>query len=174
MQITQAELERRLGSSKNLARTLPGEENPNSKFPESTVVYPEKGSPSPRLSTGLRIVAGSLSAQGEKTSEVASEFGITPSQVIAAKNSKDPKVSSGITRSIEKVQELAIDKMMLALGLMSADKMEGTPLKDLSIIAANMGRIIEKTRIHEEDERVQLIIYAPEPRTPRSYKYCDA
>lgn len=175
MQINQEELRRRLLSTKNLAVSLPdsgGDSNVNeSQGPAIPVQAPEKPR-KPCIET--KIVAGSLASQGESPSQIAREFGLSTSQVNSAKNSYNPKIRGPIQSSLERVQELAIEKLMLALGLMTSDKFETANLKDLSIITANLSRVIEKTTEHNDAAAsFQLIIYAPEQRTERSYRVID-
>jgi hypothetical protein len=163
MKITQAELERRLGLLGNLS---------SQQADSITPPEPPAAEPKPKVPHSLKIVAGSLAHQ-MPAKDVAGGLGLSVSQVNSYKYSKDPKVQAGISEALGRVQELAIEKMMQALGLMTFDKMEGSNIKDLSIVAANMGRIIEKTRVSETDTRTQLVIYAPEIREQRSYRVID-
>lgn len=167
MQIDEKELERRLNSSKNLANTL---SNP---IVEKVKVIPiEKDKHSSPLSENEQILAGTLAFQ-MPVKDVARELNITPSQVSYAKNTTNPKVKGPIQATIGRVQELALDKMMQALGLMSEEKFTNASLKDLSIVAANMAKIVEKTTQSDAVASVQLIIYAPEMKRESSYKVID-
>ena len=175
MRINQAELERRLQSPNNLTRSLPGS---TVYVPDNDNVTFEKKEPRPRqqeppLPTEMKILAGSMVRQGLPAKDVADSLSITVGQVNSAKNSKDPRVQAAIDYSLERVQELAIDKLMQAMGLMTIEKFETASLKDLSIVSANMSRIIEKTRVQEDGTRIQLVIYAPEMRKQSGYKMLD-
>lgn len=168
MQITQEELERRLKSPKNLSKTL------SVPIMEETsrVIPIEKGKRSEPLTIPQQITVGTLAHQMSGV-EVAKEFGITPAQVYGAKHSNNPSVKGPIQATISRVQELALDKMMQALGLMTEEKFTNASLKDLSIVSANMAKIIEKTTMREDDSKVQILIYAPEMRKESSYKMID-
>lgn len=175
MRINQAELERRLQSPNNLTRSLPGS---TVYVPDNDNVTFEKKEPRPKakeppLPTETKILAGSMVRQGLPAKDVADSLSITVGQVNSAKNSKDPRVQAAINYSLERVQELAIDKLMQAMGLMTIEKFETASLKDLSIVSANMSRIIEKTRVQEDGTRIQLVIYAPEMRKQSGYKMLD-
>jgi hypothetical protein len=172
MQISQAELLRRLGSSKNLGNSLPG------SLTESIPPAPEP-QPEPeqtkKISNGLRIVVGSLAKQGEKPAEIAREFGISVGQVTSAKHSENPKISGPINKSIERVQELAIEKTMMALGLLESTKMENSSARDISYIAASLSKIVANTRPAEkaEDTKIQLVVYAPQQKAVNDYRILD-
>jgi hypothetical protein len=177
MRINQAELERRLQSPNNLTRSLPGS-TVTVYVPDNDNVTFEKKEPrpyakEPSLPTETKILAGSMVRQGLPAKDVADSLSITVGQVNSAKNSKDPRVQAAINYSLERVQELAIDKLMQAMGLMTIEKFETASLKDLSIVSANMSRIIEKTRVQEDGTRIQLVIYAPEMRKQSGYKMLD-
>src|ERR1017187_1201120 len=111
MQINQAELDRRLGSSKNLVNTLP-DKGPALPSRESVEQVPPFGSdygnfddlrspfleeqvdpstPRTKLGDGIRIVAGSLAYQ-MPAKEVAEGLGITVAQVQSAKHSKNENI----------------------------------------------------------------------------------
>ena len=171
MKIDQAELARRLGSSKNLVTTLSNVQEIPCEV--DTVEKPSQERAT-KLSIATKITAGSLAKQGVNVQEIAREFGLSKNQVINAKNSKRPEIKGPITNSLERVRDLAIDKMMCAMGLMTIEKFEEASLKDLSIISANMSRVIEKTQEKTEDAtKIQLVIYTPEPRVEGYYRVID-
>jgi hypothetical protein len=178
MQITQEELSRRLSSEVNLANSLPvlGVPSKGERPGEPRDLNHEQAVPltPAKLSKGSKILAGSLARQGENVKEIASSLGLSTSQVNSAKNSKKPEIKGPIQSSLDRVSELAIDKLMTVLNLMTTDLFIGTNIKDLSIIGANMSRIIDKIRTPADVVApMQLIIYAPEQRAERSYKVVD-
>lgn len=190
MQIDEKELERRLGSKKNLANTLlPPRSNitdiPAQSIPSVTdnpipvihddtkVISIQKADRAPKLDTNTRIMAGVLGHQ-MPAREIAAEMNITVGQVNGAKNTKDPSIAIPRQKALDKIQELALDKMMYALGLMTPDKFQNASLKELSIVTANMARLVESTSPNgDSDTRVQLVIYAPEVKNEKSYKIMD-
>jgi|SRR5271157_2016787 len=176
MKIDQQEMERRLNSNKNLANKFP----PSAagkvpvEFPKENIkvvpIEPEKRvSPA---NTNTRILAGTLAKQ-QPAREVATALNLTIDQVYKAKTTRNPAVANGRDAAINRVQELALEKTIQALGLMTDEKFFNANLKDLSIVAANMSRIIEKTSDRENSTSIQLVVYTPEQRTEKSYKVLD-
>lgn len=164
MQIDEAELRRRLNSNNNLAReSLP--EPP--KIPSVEIIHPEKTPQTPQVkSQSLRTIAGILAHQAPAP-QVARELGLTKNQVISAKHSS--VIAPAVKAGVDRVRELALDKLMLSLGLMTEEKLDNASLKDLSIVAANMSRVVEKTSPKESSENIKLVIYAPTLRSEKSY-----
>jgi hypothetical protein len=63
---------------------------------------------------------------------------------------------------------------MTTLGLITDDKLSGCSAKDLSVIASNMGRVVEKTLPKAEaPDRLTLIVYSPQVRSENSYASVD-
>lgn len=158
MQISEEELKRRLNSSKNILNT-----------PASPVKVREipKREQAPPVSKSTRVMAGVLHGTGESAKSVAHGLGMSVSQVRDARALPEARVG------IERVRDLALDKLMLTLGLMTEDKFLNSNLKDLSIVAANMSRIIEKTSPREGGATLQLIVYTPELKRESQYKVID-
>jgi hypothetical protein len=171
MRIDAQEMERRLNSNKNLANKFSVSKSPVE--PEKIKVIsiePEKRTPP--ADTNTRILAGTLSRQ-QPAKEVAAALNLTIDQVYKAKNSKNPAVANGRDAAISRVQELALEKTIQALGLMTDEKFFNANLKDLSIVAANMARVVEKTAAKESSTSIQLVVYTPEQRSERSYRTID-
>lgn len=178
MEISQEELQRRLNSRKNLTNSLKGTGDRTSTLPQSPsgskssnpVVVPLHKDRAEQKPREARALAGILAAQGEPVSEVARLMQMTPNQVRTA--TKSPKLPE-VTSTVEKVREIALDKVMTALNLMTEDKFENASLKDLSMVASNVSKIIEKTSPKESGPTVQLLVYAPQQREENFYKVLD-
>jgi DNA-binding CsgD family transcriptional regulator len=172
MQIDAQELERRLNSPKNLVNTVLV---PSPAAAGIKVIPQEPRKNTPQVTDReTRILAGALAAQGESCSLVARELGLTEQQVHSAKYSQKPEIKEPIRNITERVRDLAIEKLMLAMGLMTEEKFDGVPLKDLSLIAANMSRVVEKMSARDAvTNNFQLHIYAPQQRTESHYKTVD-
>lgn len=166
MIISQEELTRRLQSSKNLKNTtLPNESRPFSTAKVEEIRPPDKPPEQPREA---KILSGILARVGDgSVQEIAKEFGVSVKQI--NKNQKLPEVSA----TVERVRELALDKLMCALNFMSPEMFRNSDLKDLSTVAANMSRIIEKTNPREANSGIQLLVYAPVMRDEKHYKVVD-
>ena len=174
MEIDQKELLRRLDSSKNLANVLSRPCAPECPKDSTKVIPPEKKARMIQPDTNTRILAGSLSLQGVPSQEISKELSITIDQVISAKRTNNPEIAGPRDASLRRVQELALEKTMEALGLMTPDKFINANLKDLSIVAAQMSKIILNTTPKVEgDTQIQFVVYAPEQRSERGYKVID-
>ena len=204
MQITQAEFERRLSSQKNLANSLSRPNNskqnqsnkklsaPNGhadshadsnsqsaatqksgdQQPKIAVISQPQAVRRPAVPPAIRTTAAILAESGEPIAEIAKQFQMTPGQVQAARNS--PILKQNIDRGVERIRDLALDKLMMALGLMTEDKFQNADLKDLSSTAANLSRVYERTGQRlEQQTNIQLIVYAPEQKPMSGYKVID-
>lgn len=153
MIISQDELERRLNSPKNLAN----------------IHFVENRKPAKKLDSATKTVAAILSHT--KDPELK-DLDLSAGQIQQAKSSK--KVQKNISAGLERIQELAIDKMMEALGLMTPEKFADASLKDLSAVTRDMSRVIENTREKRDgDSQLQIIIHAPSQKSEDSYLTVD-
>jgi hypothetical protein len=137
----------------------------------------EKGMAHNSIPTGLQIVARSLIAQGVSEKDVTRELNVPARETHA--NSKDDKYIKERSRlSIEKIHELALNRTMIALGLMTEDKLESASLKELSQTTTSLAKVLSATAPREESEKesgssVHFHVHAPEIRDVKSYKVVD-
>lgn len=104
--------------------------------------------------------------------ELARAHDITP---LAVHNIHTGKVKgideARVERMINSVKDRALDRLMASLGLLNDDKLSGCSAKDLSVIASNMGRVVEKIQPKEiQADNINFIIYAPELKQERAYE----
>lgn len=167
MIITKDELQRRLKSTKNILNTLP---------PQTIHVVPvPRGNTNGQKSEPISItenIAGAVSAITGHVEESARTFGVNPAQVRAARNSRAAQEAR------ERVSELALTKLMAALGLLTPDKLVNADLDDLSKVAVRMAGVIEKMTPAQKESinnnsGVQVLLYMPEQRQTGSYKVID-
>jgi hypothetical protein len=162
MEISQAELERRLNSSKNLANVI-------QKPPAQKSVVTPKETPK-HIDSTTRTVAAILANSGDK--QTAKDLGLSSTQIKSAQNSS--KIQNKVSAGTERVRELALDKLMSALGLMTEEKFENANLRELSGVARDMSRVVESTTEKVvQDSRLQIIIQAPPQKTEDYYKTLD-
>ncbi len=186
MVITPEEMNRRLNSGKNLQNKLNNKTSmPAFEFPipdatasvepqVKVIEIPTKTNAPQIKDDVLRSVIGSLASQGESVKQIAKDFNVTPNQVISAKNSPKPEIKDAIRDSMSRVKELALDKLMLSLNLMTPDKFDAADLKTLSIVSSNMSRVIDKlTPRDANSSNTQLIVYAPQMKDESKYKVID-
>lgn len=194
MEITEEELRRRLNSRGNLANlsktsskveqsgdAVAGDAVPTEipTSPENIETSPidhksTKRTYAPGISKEQRILAGIL-ANYESAPRVARDLGLTRNQVYHAARTEQPKISAPREATLGRVQELALDKMMTALGLMSPEKFscENPSLKDLSLIAKNMSAVVGNTSTKESESKIQIVVYSPETKKESQYKIVD-
>lgn len=163
MFISPTELERRLKSENNLTNKLRVRNENDLKRVNR-----------PRLpNTAIRAVVGSLAEQGVPPKDISQAFGVSKNQIKSAEITKVPDVASAREKTVEKVREMALDRMLVSLGLMDNTKLENCTAKDLSAVASNLSRVIDRTSQRDAGDRLQLIIYAPQQKEEKDYKVVD-
>ena len=104
------------------------------------------------------------------------------SQVIDAKFTNEQaryaaKQNNKITE--KEVEEIALTRLMDALGLLTIDSMIGEKPKDLSIIASNLSRVHKNLKPDSVSgatapgAQVQVTIYAPQQRSIQDYEVLE-
>ncbi len=171
MQISAEEMKRRLNSSKNLANKI-GTCAPKSQNVKVVEIQKPKNEPVIKNEV-LRTIIGSLASQGESVKNITQEFGVTTQQVMSARETKVPTIAVPRQEINDRVRELALDKLMQCLGLMTPEKMENADLKTLAIVASNMSRVVEKVSPKESANTTQLVIYAPQIKSVDKYTVID-
>lgn len=126
----------------------------------------------------VRATIGSLSSQaGVSSQSIQKEFGVTRNQVTGARNSKKKTIAERIARGKDRVSELAIDRLMETLGLLTSDTLVEEKPKDLASIAASLAKVASSMgRDGSEDKKgsgVNITVYAPSPRELNSYSVID-
>jgi len=123
------------------------------------------------LSRDERNVIAIRARTGETQSSLAREFGITQANVGVIERGKAKGIDEAkVEQVINQVKDRALDRLMASLGLLDDDKLSGCSAKDLSIIASNMGRVVEKvTPKTEAPDNINFIIYSPELKQEKAY-----
>ena len=183
MQITEEDLKRRL--EKNLLTKLasdataseaPEEKKSSNKGNDSENKLNAGRGADPNAPKSLRVVAGIL-AKADNGVIAAQNI----SQVIDAKFTNEQaryaaKQNNKITE--KEVEEIALTRLMDALGLLTIDSMIGEKPKDLSIIASNLSRVHKNLRPPDATAsgtaaQVQVTIYAPQQRSIQDYEVLE-
>jgi len=152
MVIDNEELQRRLRSPKNIANLI-------DKSYHCT--KPNGSTPRQRAPVLVRATAGALAKQ-TSVKEVSETFNLSPNVVREATHSTNPEVRERVDTALDRVRELALDKLMESLGLLTEDKVKKSTARDISVIAANMSRVVENVTPKQVGGNVQLILYAPQ------------
>ena len=157
MRITQEELLRRLNNPNNLVNKLPSKKGNDADNRNNAGRKPDL----PNAPKSLRVVAGVLSKidNGVAASHAT---GLTNGQARYAAKQVETKLT------VKHVEEIALTRLMDALGLITPESMEGEKPKDLSIIAANLSRVhrnVSADSRTSSETQVNVTIYAPKQRT---------
>jgi hypothetical protein len=159
MEITKEELNKRLGSSKNLINSLSLTDTPKS----NVVVMEPKEAPytKPIESVELRTLAGSL-AHFDSIDNVAESLSLTKQQVITSKNSTNGELKKRVKDTVDEVSELALSKLMDALGLLRVESMMDLKAVDISKIASNLSRVHSNVKkVDQGSTSPMFVIHAP-------------
>jgi len=173
MQITQEELERRLTEASNLCNRI-SRVSPAPPAPvggrgndENNRNNAGRKPEIPNAPASLRIVAGVLAKAEGNGAQVARNLKLTPGQVRYASVSDAAASGTGKVKITEKqVQEVALNRLMDALGLLDAGAFISEKPKDISTIAANLSRVHSNLRPKDEraGDNVNITIYSPKQR----------
>jgi hypothetical protein len=115
----------------------------------------------------VRATVGALAVQSS-VPEVAATFNLSPNTVREATHAHNPEVRSRVDNAVERVRELALNKLMESLGLLSEEKVKKSTARDISVVAANMSRVVENVTPKQVGGNVQLVLYAPSRRANES------
>ena len=170
MLLDREEMERRLGSSKNLLNNLPPRDN-------SVRVHPNHGGRaigSKNAPTSLKIIAGVL-AKTEKVSEVAEALDLSPKVVESSKNSKNEEIRSAVEHTTERIRDMALEKLMASLGIINGETLANVSAKDASTVAKNLAGVVNQLSPREQSGlgQVSLVLYAPKQRNEDHYNVID-
>jgi len=168
MQISVEELKRRLDSQKNLVNTLTLpklNDDPNLPKIVEKVTPPE---------TSKAILAGTLAGLGEKVVDIAPALDMEIPAIKRAQRTKSLVVALPRANTIDRVREMALERTLECLGLITEEKLEGAELKQLADVASKLSRVAANTVTKEKGgTTVNLVVYSPEPRQEASYRVLD-
>lgn len=180
MFLTEEQASRRLNNESNLANLtarLESLEKPQEsevfipEVIEETIHRPGRKSDVKSLSQDESNEIAIRARLGERQETLAEEFNITQPNVSYLKNGKTKKVNEEVVdKVVSEVRDKALERLMKSLNLITDDKLSGCSARDLSVIASNMGRVVEKTMPKSESsDTVNFIVYAPELRQEKSF-----
>ena len=170
MILTEEQANERLSSENNLANRFKGGE-----VVVVERVIPTAGKNKVNLTEEVRTEIATRARAGASRKELAEEFDVTVGEVSLLKAGKIKGIDEAkVSDAIQVVQDRALNRLMASLNLLDDDKLSGCSAKDLSVIASNMGRVVEKTSPKVAgDNNATLIIYAPQIRDERFYKVVE-
>ena len=184
MLITEDDKISRLESDENLLSRLEKLKNPLSRVDNAVIVHPiplGRARGDTEIPTMLKVISATAAEAGLATNkELAEQFDISAQTISDARNGrvgarKDSELSDRIRKNLDTVQDRAIDRLMQSLDLMDDEKLHNCKATDLSSIAANMSRVVEKVSPKSKDAfaGVQVILYSPRVRDLSNYDVID-
>lgn len=163
----------RLESPDNLVNRLVLKSNSNvTVLPKARI----GGARGPRLPSFVRTQVAIMTRSGAaKGTEAAAAIGISSQHANDIKNGNIEGVDEeAVDRALGEVRDRALERLMASMNLITDDKLEKCKATDLSVISANMSRIVEKTLPKQnEGTQMNLIVYAPQLKSEESYKVVD-
>lgn len=161
MIVDESEIKNRLTSETNVIHKLRG-----------------AGKGGPSIPVFISEIQSGLIIQGESQKKVAETFDISTQTVHNNFHTKgnDPEASK---RRIEKrkldAQSDAMDKLIDSLGLIGQDKLNDCNAVQLSLVAGNMAKIVERLDGNHRNENSNqvLIVYAPPQKSEHDFKVID-
>lgn len=124
----------------------------------------------------VRATIGALAATGSASiKEISEEFGVTENQIKGARDSKNEDIKKRIETAKNKVSEIALDRLMLSLGLMTPEVLTNTKPKDLSVVMANLSSVVSRMKSEESEKAasINLNVYVPETKQLENYSVID-
>lgn len=193
MRISREELERRLGSQKNLSASSPsglsassGPEGTEGKESKGSVTHiqkqtPRRGKEFPKF---LKELAGDLGRAGIPQRAVGEVLGMSKDTVSDAErgysgtNGNDPPTlekRAEIAAKRHGIQDIALTKLMGSLGLIDDRKLSDLGPKDLSQVASNLSKVVHQMTEQSQAAlgAVNVTIYAPHRPKESNFKVID-
>lgn len=157
---------------------------PEPQEPESILIVeakPNIGRSGPALPQYLKETIATLAQHEIKQSDIAEAFGVSDSTVSnfanGLNNSRKPDESlqKAVQTTRDEIEQEALAKTMMTLGLIEQTDIMMMGAKDKSIVASNLSKVAANLRGKDTlvDNRVQMIIHAPQVRTEHHYQEID-
>ena len=131
----------------------------------------------------LRAIVAEEAINGTPASELERTFGVSRSSITAYKHGAtstktydkpNEKLQTVVERTREKIHSRASHKLLSALKHITEDKLADTKAGELSSIAANMSRVIEKTSPKEQTvNQTNIVFYSPAQIHERNFEVVD-
>lgn len=118
--------------------------------------------------------------------QAARDFGISTSAAysmsqgyrggMAPSNNFDQKIIDKRNELLDSAADKAMDKMLLAIGLINNDNLKDAKVRDISAVAKDMASIVEKVRAKNDDGKKQgnIVIVAPTLRDESHFQVVAA
>ena len=163
----------RLNSSENLANKIRALRENKKLEIKGPVAFVREGKDLPRLPESVKEEIVERANSGIETQkEIARDLGITQGAVTYLKRSRN-EAKSQEQRIDEDIKNLAVEKMMLAMGLITEDKLARIKAQDLASVAASMSKVVSNVSPRNQAPLVNLVVYAPEIRDESKFRVVE-
>jgi ribosome-binding protein aMBF1 (putative translation factor) len=186
---TEEQINSRLGSERNLANRFgkaSSDPNPGAPAPapvdpqvktDITIIplkQPGNKEGKAKLSSDQKNEIAFRARAGEKQHILGKEFGVSQSAIGEIEQGRTKVDEDLVNSKLDKVQDVALSKLMESLGYITSAKMEKLGAEKLSSVASNMSKIIGNIKQKDSNApTVTVQIYAPELKNVSSYKTLD-
>jgi hypothetical protein len=180
MLINDEDKNKRLASDENLLNRLAKRA---ARVGNSLLISPEtlgRKPEIPNIPPLIKEIAATTASCGIATNkEMARSFGIsaqTVSNVRSGVGIANKDIQKKIDENLGQIRDVAIDRLMQSLGLMDDEKLANTKARDLSSIAANLSKVIDKSLPRADTNPlsgVQVIFYSPRMKDISDYEVID-
>lgn len=111
---------------------------------------------------------------GEGQSILAKEFQVSQSAIGEIEQGRTKVDEVSVQAKLDQVSDVAMDKLLASLGYITPEKLDKSKATDLSMIAANMSKVVNNVRGKEaQGPQVIVQIYSPELKKESNYKMID-
>lgn len=176
--------EERLKSPHNLANRLAAFRRGEKRVLDTGVLTVNAGRQLPRMPEQAKEEIKNLALSGAMTqTAIAERYGITQPAVSALK--KDALEQEAERRAIDEekrddklatqIKDEAASKMLLAMGLITEEKLENLKARELSMVASNLAKVHDSfnPKAAQVGPTVNLVVYSPEVREEKSFKIVE-
>lgn len=177
IEITSEEAQKRLERSEPLPEIING----TSWKGNGSVISSERA-PVKRLDDESRLLIGTL-GQFQSHTRIAKEFGLNNARVHHLANGlihsgddkaayKDPEFCKKLEEAKGGVAALALDKLIGSLGLITHDKLDKVPVKELTEITKDLSVVVRNVSGSGQEGKTnvaQVILFAPKTRSEETY-----
>jgi hypothetical protein len=180
MILTQEEIAKRLNSPDNLANVMREEsDNPKVKVVKWQGCVNGRPEGKPNLTEDEIIAAGVL-ARTMGNATAASVLGISPQTASNISHDNNgyrtsDKIDKAMDNITKMAEEVAAEKLLVALGMITEDKLSVCSAKDLSTVAMNMSRTIANVKPGEKNSgvKVSIIMHQPKPSREEHFEMIE-
>ena len=191
MLLNDKQAEERLNSPNNLANRIAAfRQSKKLQLDEpSSTLSVSAGRQLPRLPSQVREEIIERASTGlERQKDLAQEFGVTQAAVSYLKRTSEESASiqsvcppnqAVSTPEQEKflessIKDIASQKMLLAMGLITEDRLEKMKATDLARISSDMAKVVRDVSPKvQSGTQINLVVYSPEVRSESSYKIVE-